>query len=87
VLDAIQVVPNRNVEEVSAPTDEFASPGLYVQVLTPDGHVVAHSYNLGQQRLPVSPALLSRTLAGQSFYTTGLWRKLRSKFEHGTPPE
>lgn len=27
VLDAIQVVPNRNVEEVSAPTDEFASPG------------------------------------------------------------
>lgn len=70
VLDAIQVVPNRNVEEVSAPTDEFASPGIYVQVLTPDGHVVAHSYNLGQQRLPVAPALLQRALAEESFYTT-----------------
>lgn len=70
VLDAIQVVPNRNVEEVSAPTDEFASPGIYVQVLTPDGHVVAHSYNLGQQRLPVASALLQRALAGESFYTT-----------------
>lgn len=70
VLDAIQVVPNRNVEEVSAPTDEFASPGIYVQVLTPDGHVVAHSYNLGQQRLPVAEALLQRALAEESFYTT-----------------
>lgn len=70
VLDAIQVVPNRNVEEVSAPTDEFASPGIYVQVLTPDGHVVAHSYNLGQQRLPVASVLLQRALAEESFYTT-----------------
>lgn len=70
VLDAIRVVPNRNVEEVSAPTDEFASPGIYVQVLTPRGQVVAHSYNLGQQRLPAAPSLLQRALAGQTFYTT-----------------
>lgn len=69
VLEAIQTVPNRGIEEVWAPTDEFASPGVYVQILTPDGRVVAHSENLGRQRLPVPPLLLAQALAGQAFYT------------------
>lgn len=70
VLEAIQTVPNRRVEEVWAPTDEFASPGVYVQILTPAGQVVAHSDNLGRQRLPVNQVLLEQALSGQTFYTT-----------------
>lgn len=70
VLEAVQMVPNRSIEAVSASTDEFASPGVYVQILTPDGQVVAHSDNLGRQRLPISQSLLEQGLAGQSFYTT-----------------
>lgn len=70
VLDAVQVVPNRNVQDVVAPTDEFNSPGIYVQVLTPDGEIVAHSYNLGQQQLPVPARLLEQATAGESFYVT-----------------
>jgi signal transduction histidine kinase len=69
VLEAIQMVPNRNIEAVLSPTDEFASPGVYVQVLTPDGQVVAHSENLGRQRLPIRQSLLAQVLDGQSFYT------------------
>lgn len=70
VVEALQMVPNRSIEEIRAPTDEFALPGVYVQVLMPDGQVVAHSDNLGRQRLPVSQSLLAQVLAGQTFYTT-----------------
>ena len=48
VLHALQVVPNRPLAPVAAPTDEFATPGIYVQVLTPQRAVVDHSDNLGQ---------------------------------------
>jgi len=82
VLDAVRVVPNRNVEDVSAPTDEFTSPGIYVQVLTPEGQVVAHSFNLGQQRLPVAPSLLERALTGQSSYTTETVEGQRVRLYH-----
>lgn len=70
VLDAVQMVPNRNVQDVVAPTDEFNSPGIYVQVLTPDGEIVAHSYNLGQQQLPIPDLLLEQAAAGESFYVS-----------------
>ena len=34
--------------------DVFASPGLYVQVLTTDGRLIAKSGNLGDQSLPIT---------------------------------
>ena len=82
VLEAIQTVPNRRVEEVWAPTDEFASPGVYVQILTPEGQVVAHSDNLGRQRLPVNPVLLEQVLSGQTFYTTETVAEQRIRLFH-----
>ena len=82
VLDAVHVVPNRNVESVSAPTDEFSSPGIYVQVLTPEGQVVAHSFNLGQQQLPMAASLLERAMAGQAFYTTETVEGQRIRLYH-----
>ncbi len=70
VLEAVHTIPTQVVEEVAAPTDEFASPGIYVQVLTAGGQVLAQSDNLGRQRLPVNQQLLAKVLAGQALYTT-----------------
>lgn len=70
VSDALRMTPNLGLAEALAPTDEFASPGIYVQVLTPDGQVVAHSSNLGQQRLEIAGPLLERVLSGRAFYAT-----------------
>lgn len=71
VADAVAVVPNRPIEGISqATTDEFRSPGVYVQLFNDRGIVVAHSLNLGSQQLPTSSAELQQMLAGQSFYLT-----------------
>ncbi|HRW03498.1 MAG TPA: HAMP domain-containing sensor histidine kinase [Caldilineaceae bacterium] len=72
VLHALQVVPNRHLAPVSAPTDEFATPGIYVQVLTPLRVVVAHSDNLGQQKLPIAARPFQAALAGRPSYLTEL---------------
>lgn len=72
VSDALRMTPNLGLEQVLGPTDEFASPGIYVQVLSPDGQAVAHSSNLGQQRLQIAPSLLERVLSGGAFYTTDM---------------
>lgn len=65
-----------NPEEVPAPLDhevihsklppinEFASPGVYVQLLDRSGNVVVKSSSLGEQELPVDPSLISRGFAG-----------------------
>jgi signal transduction histidine kinase len=54
VADAIAVVPNRPIEGITADrTDEFRSPGVYLQITNASGKVVSHSYNLGTQELPV----------------------------------
>lgn len=69
VADAVAVVPNRPIEGISQEaTDEFRSPGIYVQLFNTEGVVVAHSFNLGAQQLPVPAADLNRALAGESFY-------------------
>lgn len=70
VLHALAVVPNRQLAAIAAPTDEFATPGLYVQVLTPQRVVVAHSDNLGQQKLPIAARPFQEALAGQPSYLT-----------------
>lgn len=71
VADAVTVVPNRPIEGISPEaTDEFRSPGVYVQLFNLEGAVVAHSFNLGAQELPVAPADLRRLFSGEAFYTT-----------------
>ncbi|MEN4012287.1 MAG: HAMP domain-containing sensor histidine kinase [Bellilinea sp.] len=55
VADAIAVVPNRPIEGITADrTDEFRSPGVYLQITNASGKVVSHSYNLGTQELPLN---------------------------------
>ncbi len=46
------------------PIDEFASPGIYIQITDRSGNVVVKSNNLGEQELPVDPALISRGFEG-----------------------
>ena len=40
--------------------DEFASPGMYLQIVDGNGDVVTKSDNLGEQELPVDQSLLNR---------------------------
>lgn len=47
------------------PIDEFASPGIYLQLLDRDGNVVVRSHNLGDQELPVSTSLIERGFSGE----------------------
>lgn len=82
VSDLLRMTPNRGIEEVLGPTEEFASPGIYVQVLAPDGRVVAHSSNLGQQRFQIAPPLLERIQAGHAFYTTETVETQRVRLYH-----
>lgn len=71
VADAVSVVPNRPIEGISEETtDEFRSPGVYLQILDANGNIIAHSFNLGQQDLPISDIDEQRLLSGTSFYQT-----------------
>ena len=71
VADAVAVVPNRPIEGISPEaTDEFSSPGVYVQLFNAEGVRVAHSFNLGTQELPVTVTDLNRMLTGDTFYLT-----------------
>lgn len=71
VTDALSVIPNRPIEGVSPEiTDEFRSPGVYVQILNGEGIVVARSFNLGAQQLPITAVDLEQALSGDGFYTT-----------------
>lgn len=47
------------------PINEFASPGIYFQLIDRDGNVKAKSKNLGEQELPVDPALIERGFSGE----------------------
>jgi len=56
--------------------DVFASPEMYVQVLTAGGQLVAKSENLGDQFLPLSNATLDQVLeGGESLLETTLARQ------------
>jgi heavy metal sensor kinase len=46
------------------PINEFASPGIYIQLIDRSGNVVVKSDNLGKQELPVNPILISQGFAG-----------------------
>ena len=44
--------------------NEFASPGVYIQLIDKNGNVVVKSDSLGEQELPVNPSLISQGFAG-----------------------
>jgi len=46
------------------PINEFASPGVYIQLIDKNGNVVVKSASLGEQELPVNPSLISQGFAG-----------------------
>lgn len=70
VTDALSVIPNRPVEGVSPEiTDEFRSPGVYVQILNAEGTIVARSFNLGTQQLPITAVDLESAPSSDGFYT------------------
>jgi two-component system OmpR family sensor kinase len=69
-LEGAAQAANLNSQQVSEalqinPLDEFADPGVYVQVLDQQGKVLGDSYSLGQARLPIDPALVVVALNGQ----------------------
>ena len=69
VADAVAIVPNRPIEGVSQEaTDEFRSPGVYVQIFNAEGTLVARSFNLGIQQIHAPASDLNRVLKGESFY-------------------
>jgi len=54
----------------SIPVNEFAAPGVYVQLLDAQGQVIAASSNLRGGRLPVDPTAIQDALAGQTVWRT-----------------
>ncbi|OGO45548.1 MAG: hypothetical protein A2Z05_04735 [Chloroflexi bacterium RBG_16_60_22] len=52
------------------PVNEFASPGIYIQLIDRSGGVVVKSSNLGEQELPVNPSLISRGFTGEATIAT-----------------
>jgi len=48
----------------------FVRLDKFVQIIHPDGRVVAHSATLGTARLPTSPALLTRLQDGETVFST-----------------
>jgi len=48
------------------PINEFASPGIYIQLIDRDGRVVVKSDTLGEQELPVNSALIEQGFAGKA---------------------
>jgi len=46
------------------PINEFASPGIYIQLIDQNGNVVVKSGNLGEQELPVNLSLIEQGFAG-----------------------
>jgi two-component system, OmpR family, sensor kinase len=46
------------------PIDEFSSAGTYIQIVDPAGIAVVKSDSLGEQVLPVNPALLEKAING-----------------------
>ncbi|MGH7461093.1 MAG: histidine kinase dimerization/phospho-acceptor domain-containing protein, partial [Longimicrobiales bacterium] len=56
---------NTNLPPLS-PLVEFATPGIYVELITPDGRVRASSPNLPSGHLPADPMLIAAARAGRT---------------------
>lgn len=72
VVGAARVTEGFFISRVEIPpVDEFAEPGVYVQVVdTTRGEIVTRSKNLGDQHLPVQRGELLANLRGQSVFST-----------------
>ena len=46
------------------PINEFASPGIYIQLIDRDGNIIAKSDNLGDQELPFDSSLVEKGFNG-----------------------
>lgn len=55
-----------------SPLVEFAAPGIYVELLSPDGQVLAVSPNLPGDHLPIRPDLLQAVQSGRTVIDTVL---------------
>lgn len=69
-LEGVAQAANLSSQQVTQaleinPLDEFADPGVYVQVLDQQGKVLGDSTSLGQARLPIDTALVVVALNGQ----------------------
>jgi heavy metal sensor kinase len=53
-----------------SPQEEFTTPGVYIQVLDPEGVVLGASGNLHGGHLPVTGELVARAMAGAEAYDT-----------------
>lgn len=49
---------------------EIASPGVYIQIVSPEGLVARRSDNLGDQQLPIEESMLRPVLMGRPQYVT-----------------
>ncbi|MDO8567423.1 MAG: ATP-binding protein, partial [Dehalococcoidales bacterium] len=52
------------------PINEFASPGIYIQIIDSSGNVVVKSDNLGNQTLPVNLSIVERGFQGYEVMET-----------------
>ncbi len=52
------------------PINEFARPGIYIQLIDQNGSVVVKSDNLGDQELPINPALIEEGFEGSASIQT-----------------
>jgi signal transduction histidine kinase len=82
VAEALRVVPNRRIEIIDTTVNDFTQPGVYVQVLMPDGEIVAHSSNTGPNGLPISTALVTQVLGGDTPYTTVIVKDQQIRLYH-----
>lgn len=64
-LEILEPLDYRVIHSKLPPINEFASPGIYIQLLGRNGKVVVKSDNLGEQELPVNPVLIEKGFAGE----------------------
>jgi two-component system OmpR family sensor kinase len=57
--------------------DAFATPGIYVQIMTSDGTAVSRSDNLSDQTLSIASAVLERVNQGDSVFTNSAVGKVQ----------
>ncbi|HJW84800.1 MAG TPA: ATP-binding protein [Anaerolineae bacterium] len=79
----VQAVPGLSMAGISPGlASEFATPGIYVQILDEAGRIVARSANLGADALPIHDDRLAEVLAGRNFYDVELIGGQRARLYH-----
>ena len=63
-------LPLNSQDPVLAPINAFAAPGIYIQVVDPNGHLIVRSKNLGGQTLAAEPHDLEAARSGRDVLFT-----------------